>query len=133
MKQRYIIVLAVVFVAAAIVVGGSMRNHMAYVRDLEEFHVREMQQWVIMQRGFAYKLDVALAEVLTATDDARDKALSEANNIAWQGRDALFRPSLLSTVNQAVDRWGYAPVYEKAGGYLYYLKESGRPLGGDGG
>jgi hypothetical protein len=129
--RKHIAIVVLVCAVAVIVAGRAALNFRDYVRDLEGFHQREMQDWVVAQRGAAYRLDMAVAEALVANDaQTLAKALTEASEAAYKGREAIWRTSLVSGVNAAVDRWGFRSAYESAGSYLYYLssKDNRFPL-----
>ena len=130
MERKKIIAMALLLLVAAVISVRAYVNHMEYVRGLEEFHVHKLQEWVITQRGFAYRLDRAVAEVLAAPDaDTLSSALGSAHETAYAAREALWAPIPLQGLRTYIDRWDYSQSYQNMGSYLYYLLDTGSDLG----
>ena len=131
MKKKHVVTIIIICGLIAFFTGRAILNQRDYVSRLEALHQREMHEWVINQRTLAYRLDTNIAEALAAPDEKTlGKALSDAYDTAHEGRELLWRPSLINEVNVALDRWRFRAVYGDTYDYLYYLinKDSNFPL-----
>lgn len=125
MKKIYKVLIAAAVIGLVLFTGKVVRDHRTYVRELEDFRVRELHEWIITQRGSAYSLDRAVAEILVSYDgDHREAALEDALQRAQRAQENLWggrapTPGML----RAVDRGGFRYAYESAAAYLRYLLE----------
>ena len=125
MKKSHKIVIAIALIGLVLLAGKMARDHGAYVRDLEDFRVRELHEWTVQQRGSAYSLDRAVAEILVAYDDDHlEAALEDALQRAHRAQENLWGGRAPTTgMLMAVDRGGFRHAYESASAYLHYLLE----------
>ncbi len=125
MKKSHKIFIAIALIGLVLLAGKMVRDHRAYVRDLEDFRVRELHEWIIQQRGSAYSLDRAVAEILVSYDgDHREAALEDALQRAQRAQENLWGGRAPTTgMLMAVDRGGFRHAYESAAAYLRYLLE----------
>ena len=121
MKKRYLVLGLLALIILGVFTGRVVKAHMDYVRELDEFRARELEIWVVTQRGVASSLDRVVAEVLVSPPERLQSALGDALQQAYRAREANWRTNIPYSLYVANDRWGYRHVYQNIAAYFEYL------------